>query len=476
MLLWLAAASSSWSTRLMPICLAVTAACSPIDIPVRGSLLTGISTPSDAQLADQLEPVDVGLRPAQPQQHPAQVVAERDRCVRRGVDPARGRRVIPPCGDAVGRGDGGLQAGAAGLLDVEGGGVGRQRAAEHAFAHQVEIAAVLEHRTADHGAEPLAGQIEAVDQSAQRGGEHVLVGGVGVIAVRACERDSVAAEDGDSPARLLVMGAILRTLLLKSKFGVVATDLYSQIVTRRRGTSSKQLGIPQPETLRRYRAGDPPLAGSLLIGGEGRVVEPLRLALAEDYDVVSNNLGGRWADSFGGLVFDATGIIRTGRAQGLYEFFTLLLRNIGPSGASSSSARRRRRRAARTSGSRSGYWRASPAYWQDAARRHGVAGVPVARREARRNRDRVDATVHPVCEIGVRRPGLPRRRGRRRRPPTGIGRWTARSHGDRRGARHRRHHRGGIRATAPAVAVDVEGASEAPRAPPRSARPPSRST
>ena len=36
--------------------------------------------------------------------------------------------------------------------------------------------------------------------------------------------------------------------------------------------------------LRRYRPGEPPLAGSLLIGGEGRVAEPLRAALAEDYD------------------------------------------------------------------------------------------------------------------------------------------------------------------------------------------------
>ena len=113
----------------------------------------------------------------------------------------------------------------------------------------------------------------------------------------------------------------------------MATDLYSQIVHSAPGNFlAKQLGIPQPETLRRYRAGDPPLAGSLLIGGEGRVVEPLRSALAEDYDVVSNNLGGRWADSFGGLVFDATGITEPAGLRGLYEFFTPLLRNIGPSG------------------------------------------------------------------------------------------------------------------------------------------------
>ena len=113
----------------------------------------------------------------------------------------------------------------------------------------------------------------------------------------------------------------------------MATDLYSQIVHSAPGSFlAKQLGIPQPEMLRRYKPGDAPLAGTLLIGGEGRVVEPLRIALAEDYDVVSNNLGGRWADSFGGLVFDATGITEPAGLKGLYKFFTPLLRNLGPSG------------------------------------------------------------------------------------------------------------------------------------------------
>ena len=113
----------------------------------------------------------------------------------------------------------------------------------------------------------------------------------------------------------------------------MATDLYSQIVHSAPGSFlAKQLGIPQPETLRRYKPGDAPLAGTLLIGGDGRVVEPLRTALAEDYDVVSNNLGGRWADSFGGLVFDATGITEPSGLKGLYKFFTPLLRNLGPSG------------------------------------------------------------------------------------------------------------------------------------------------
>ena len=113
----------------------------------------------------------------------------------------------------------------------------------------------------------------------------------------------------------------------------MASDLLSQVVNSGPGSFlAKQLGVPQPEPLRRYKPGEAPLAGSLLIGGDGRVVEPLRAALAEDYDVVANNLGGRWADSFGGLVFDATGITEPEGLRGLYEFFTPLLRNLGHSG------------------------------------------------------------------------------------------------------------------------------------------------
>ncbi|MGV0743996.1 3-oxoacyl-ACP reductase [Mycolicibacterium sp. XJ870] len=110
----------------------------------------------------------------------------------------------------------------------------------------------------------------------------------------------------------------------------MASDLFSQVVNSGPGSFlAKQLGVPQPETLRRYRPGDPPLAGSLLIGGDGRVAEPMRVALADDYDVVSNNIGGRWADSFGGVVFDATGITDAAGLKELYKFFTPLLRNLG---------------------------------------------------------------------------------------------------------------------------------------------------
>ena len=116
-----------------------------------------------------------------------------------------------------------------------------------------------------------------------------------------------------------------------------ASDLVSKLVHLGAGSFlAKQLGVPQAEPLRRYRPGDPPLDGPLLIGAPqdqpGRVVEPLRAALGQDYDLVGNNLGGRWADEFGGLVFDATGITAPAGLRALHDFFTPLLRNLGRSG------------------------------------------------------------------------------------------------------------------------------------------------
>jgi 3-oxoacyl-[acyl-carrier protein] reductase len=106
-------------------------------------------------------------------------------------------------------------------------------------------------------------------------------------------------------------------------------DVLSQLLTSGPGSFlAKQLGVPQPQPLRRYKAGEPPLKGALLIGGDGRVAEPLRTALADDYDIVGNNVGGRWADSFGGLLFDATGITEPEQLKALYEFFTPVLRNL----------------------------------------------------------------------------------------------------------------------------------------------------
>jgi 3-oxoacyl-[acyl-carrier protein] reductase len=113
----------------------------------------------------------------------------------------------------------------------------------------------------------------------------------------------------------------------------VASDLFSQVVNSGPGSFlAKQLGVPQPQVLRRYRAGDPPLPGPVLVGGEGRIAEPLRAVLADDYELVRNNVGGRWADTFGGLVFDATGVTTPEGLKALHEFFTPVLRNLAACG------------------------------------------------------------------------------------------------------------------------------------------------
>ena len=68
------------------------------------------------QRAHQLQSLRIGLGPAQLQQRPAQVVAQPDRRVGGGVHPAGRGHVVTAGGDAVGRGDRGLQTGTARLL------------------------------------------------------------------------------------------------------------------------------------------------------------------------------------------------------------------------------------------------------------------------------------------------------------------------------------------------------------------------
>ena len=85
-----------------------------------------------------------------------------------GIDPA-GR-------NGVADGDDRLQSRATRLLKVVGRRVRAQRAAENGLANEIEITAVLEHRTADDHAELLALQIESAHQTVERRSEHVLVG------------------------------------------------------------------------------------------------------------------------------------------------------------------------------------------------------------------------------------------------------------------------------------------------------------
>ncbi len=86
----------------------------------------------------------------------------------------------------------------------------------------------------------------------------------------------------------------------------------------------RRLGLPQPTPLQR---GPAFVDGPALVGGGGRLVDPVRrvltacgLAQADD------------AETYGALVFDASGIERTGDLRAAYEFFHSAIRSLAPSG------------------------------------------------------------------------------------------------------------------------------------------------
>lgn len=110
------------------------------------------------------------------------------------------------------------------------------------------------------------------------------------------------------------------------------TGLYSSFVHSFPGSFiAKQAGLPVPPTLRRYSPSEPPLPGPVLLGGSGRLVEPLREMLAApDYTLIHNATTGRSADKYGGLVFDATGITSAAELDALYEFFQPVMRSTAP--------------------------------------------------------------------------------------------------------------------------------------------------
>ena len=105
------------------------------------------------------------------------------------------------------------------------------------------------------------------------------------------------------------------------------SDRYSQLVHSGPGAFlAGQLGLPKPEKLRRYEPGKPPLPGPVLIGGSGRLVEPVRALLAQDYDLSAES------EKYGALVFDATGIDSVEALVQLHTFFHPAIRRVAPSG------------------------------------------------------------------------------------------------------------------------------------------------
>ncbi|AYF75982.1 3-oxoacyl-ACP reductase [Nocardia yunnanensis] len=108
-----------------------------------------------------------------------------------------------------------------------------------------------------------------------------------------------------------------------------APNLYGSFVHSAPGAFlASKLGLPQPETLRRYKQGEPALPGPVLLGGKGRVADAVRNLLG-DYTFVDSVTPGV---KFGALVFDATGIKTIEELEQLFQFFQPAMRSIAASG------------------------------------------------------------------------------------------------------------------------------------------------
>jgi len=88
----------------------------------------------------------------------------------------------------------------------------------------------------------------------------------------------------------------------------------------------KNLGLPSPEKLDRYREGAPLVEGTVVVGGAGRLTDVLTTTL--DNLGVASTRSAAEGEKYKGLVFDATGITSPEGLIALQEFFTPLLRSL----------------------------------------------------------------------------------------------------------------------------------------------------
>jgi 3-oxoacyl-[acyl-carrier protein] reductase len=102
----------------------------------------------------------------------------------------------------------------------------------------------------------------------------------------------------------------------------------------------RRLGLPDPHRLYRHDPGDPVPPGRVLLGGNGRLVMPIRkviegigaevTAVGEVEPAASGEAAdpNRWA----ALIYDASAASRTDALDGLYDFFHPNIRSLTPGG------------------------------------------------------------------------------------------------------------------------------------------------
>jgi 3-oxoacyl-[acyl-carrier protein] reductase len=95
----------------------------------------------------------------------------------------------------------------------------------------------------------------------------------------------------------------------------------------------QQVGLPVPTPLERHEPGTPVVRGPVLVGGAGRLVEPVRALLAELGANVLDEPPAEGAERPpGALVFDGSGIAGSAGLRALYDFFHPSIRSLAPNG------------------------------------------------------------------------------------------------------------------------------------------------
>jgi 3-oxoacyl-[acyl-carrier protein] reductase len=111
------------------------------------------------------------------------------------------------------------------------------------------------------------------------------------------------------------------------------SDRYAQLINTPVGrVLSKQVGLPAPVKLQRYKAGQPVIDGPVLIGGTGRATDAVKGVLTDIGAETFVSLPGAEQQTFKALVFDATGIENLDRLRDAWAFFHPTIRRLRTSG------------------------------------------------------------------------------------------------------------------------------------------------